>query len=409
MNERRAKGPRRRANGEGSIYQRSSDGLWVGSAYVYTTIGTTKRRPVYGRSFDEVRQKLDKLKGDAANGVVIPDRAITVGDYIGQWLTRVKETKRLTTWRGYESAARLHIIPLLGAKKLDKLTGADVRQFIAATRKKCLCCMNGYDRHRPVDEQCCSAGRCCGKHPSMRQIQFIHAVLRNALSNAMRDELVMRNVAKLVQIPTPRYKVGKGLQVPEVKKLLTESKSTRLHALYVVAATLGLRRGELLGLRWSDIDFDAATLQIRQTVQRVDGRLLIGETKSEASDALIPLPKVTKEALLAHRDRQDVERAEAGEIWQPHDLVFTTTVGTPLEPRAVNRQFDGIRTRAGLPNVRLHDFRHTVVSLLLSLGTPPHVVQAIARHADLDVTMGIYAHTNLDAMREALDKIEWDL
>ncbi len=330
-------------------------------------------------------------------------------EYLEHWLAQIKDTKRITTWRGYESAVRLHIVPVLGKRRIEKLTGADVRQLIAACRAKCLCCINRYDQHRPEEKRCCSAGRCCGRTPSTRQIQFIHAVLRNALSSAERDELVTRNVAKLVQIPTPRYRVGKGLQVADVTRLLVEAKKTRLYALYVVAATLGLRRGELLGLRWQDVDLDRGTLTVAQTVQRADGRLVVDDTKSEASDATVPLPRITQRELLAHRDRQQQERAEMGEIWQDHGLVFPTGVGTPMEPRSLNRHFDGVRNRAGLPSVRLHDFRHTVVTLLLELGTPPHVVQAIARHADLDVTLSIYAHTNLDAMRAALDRIDWEV
>jgi integrase len=110
---------------------------------------------------------------------------------------------------------------------------------------------------------------------------------------------------------------------------------------------------------------------------------------------------------MRHRDLQADERVRAGDLWEEHGLVFTTQHGRPIEPRYLNTHFDRIRTAVGLPTVRLHDFRHTAVSLLLELGTPPHVVQAIARHADLDVTMRIYAHTNLDSMREAVDKIDW--
>ena len=247
----------------------------------------------------------------------------------------------------------------------------------------------------------------CSRFPSTRQVQFIHAVLRNALSNAEREEIITRNVAKLVRMPSPRYKVGKGLALGDVKRLLAEARQTRLCGLYVLAATLGFRRGELLGLRWSDLDLDAATVEPRRTVQRVGGRLLVDDTKSEASDNTIPLPKITRRVLLEHRDRQEGERTLVGELRTEHDLVFPTSVGTPIEPRSLNRHFEGIRRRAILPTVRLHDFRHTVVSLLLALKTPPHVVQQIARHADLDVTLAIYAHTNLDAMREALDAIEW--
>ena len=398
---------RRRANGEGSIYQRASDGKWVGSAYVFTTKGVRKRRPVYGNSFDEVREKLDKLKGDSANGVLLPDRHVLVRDYLNYWLQEVVAQKRLTTRRGYESAVRLHLIPVLGAIRLERLTGADVRRLFAVLRLKCLCCANGYDRSRPAGKQCCSAGRCCGRTPSTRQIQFVHAVLRNALSNAVREELITRNVAKLVQIPTPRYTVGTGMPLDDVKRILNGARDTRLYAVYVLAATLGLRRGELLGLRWSDIDFDRSTVQISQTVQRVAGRLVIDATKSHASDAVVPLPKVTRTVLMRHRDLQADERVRAGDLWEEHGLVFTTQHGRPIEPRYLNTHFDRIRTAVGLPTVRLHDFRHTAVSLLLELGTPPHVVQAIARHADLDVTMRIYAHTNLDSMREAVDKIDW--
>jgi integrase len=398
----------RRANGEGSIYQRSSDNRWVGSAYVYTATGQRKRRPVYGASFDEVRQKLDKLKGDSANGALAPDRSTSLRDYLKYWLREIAAHKRATTLRGYESAVRLHIVPVLGTKRLDKLTGADVRHLIAVCRQKCLCCTNGYDKNRAEAKRCCSAGRCCSRTPSRRQIQYIHAVLRNALSNAEREELITRNVAKLVQIPTPRYKIGKGLPVSDVKRILSMAKGTRFYPVYVLAATLGLRRGELLGLRWSDVDFTKNTLHVAQTVQRVSGRLIIDETKTDASDAVVPLPKITHAVLLEHQDHQATVRHDAGELWTDHDLVFTTSIGTPIEPRSLNTHWEGIRVQAGLPGVRLHDLRHTVVSLLLELGTPPHVVQAIARHADLDVTMRIYAHTNLDTMREALDKIDWD-
>jgi integrase len=251
-------------------------------AYVYTTAGVRKRRPVYGRTFEEVRDKLARLQGNSASGVLVPDRAVTVGEYLEVWIARVKENKRATTWRGYESAVRLHIVPVLGRRKLERLTAGDVRQLITVCRSKCLCCVNGYDKHRAQEEKCCSVGKCCGRHPSTRQIQFIHAVLRNALGSAMRDEVVTRNVAKLVEVPAPRYKVGKGLKVAEVKRLLGAAEGDRLYAVYVVAATLGLRRGELLGLHWQDIDLDRATLTVAKTVQRVGGELLVDDTKSEA-------------------------------------------------------------------------------------------------------------------------------
>jgi hypothetical protein len=187
---RQADRSRRRVNGEGTIFQRKDNGLWAGVAYVFTTNGVRKRRWVYARSADDVRTKLDKLRGDSANGKLVADGSLTLGEYLDHWLTQAETEKRATTYRGYESAVRLHIRPVLGKKRLDKLGSADVRQLIAVCRSKCLCCINGYDKHRPQEKQCCSVGKCCRRHPSTRQIQFIHAVLRNALAGAERDELI---------------------------------------------------------------------------------------------------------------------------------------------------------------------------------------------------------------------------
>ncbi|HYH31388.1 MAG TPA: tyrosine-type recombinase/integrase [Pseudonocardia sp.] len=155
-----------------------------------------------------------------------------------------------------------------------------------------------------------------------------------------------------------------------------------------------------------NVDFERATRTVAQTVARAAGQLYVGPAKSDASEATIPLPKVTRRVLEEHRRRQDEQRVTASR-WEDHDLVFPSTIGTPMEPRNLNRHFEELRITVGMPDVRLHDLRHTVVSLLLNLGTPPHVVHAIARHAHIDVTMAIYAHTNLDAMRQALDAIEW--
>ena len=187
---------------------------------MFTTKGVRKRRPVYGNSFDEVREKLDKLKGDSANGVLLPDRHVLVRDYLNYWLQEVVAQKRLTTRRGYESAVRLHLIPVLGTIRLEQ---ADRCRRPPPGRRAPAQVPVLRQRLRPeptAGRQCCSAGRCCGRTPSTRQIQFVHAVLRNALSNAVREELITRNVAKLVQIPTPRYTVGTGLPLEDVKRIL---------------------------------------------------------------------------------------------------------------------------------------------------------------------------------------------
>ncbi|WJK37052.1 site-specific integrase [Solwaraspora sp. WMMA2065] len=402
----RSNGPRRNPNGEGSIYQRASDSRWVGQAYVLTTDGTRKRKAVYGATWQETHDKLIALKAQSRQGIPIPDRAWKLADYLPYWLAGYVADLKPTTARGYESAVRLHLIPALGTKRLDGLQVQHVRTFLGEFRRKCLCCTAGTDKNRPADRQCCSAGRCCAHYPSARQIQFVHAVLRNALQHAMREELVSRNVAKLVRVPSPRYKVGKGLSVEQARTLIAAAEGHRLYALYVVAATMGLRRGELLGLRWSDLDLDNGTVSIAQTVQRAGGKLHLQDTKTEDSESVLPLPDWTWMVLLDHQQDQQRERNRLAEVWEDHDLVFPSERGTPMEPRNLNRHFAALRDKAGLPDVRLHDFRHTVVSLLMELGVPPHVVQAIARHADVKITLKIYAHANLDVMRQALGKLD---
>jgi integrase len=399
---------RKNPNGEGSIYQRSSDGRWVGQAYVLTTDGTRRRKFVYADTWEDAHAKLVELKARSQRGIPVPDRAWRLGEYLRYWLQIYVVDLKPRTAEGYESVVRLHLIPDLGRKRLDTLQVQHVKTFLDAFKKKCLCCSNGWDKRRPPEKRCCSAGRCCARRPGPRQVQFVHAVLRNALQHAMREELLTRNVAKLVRVQSPRYKVGKGLRLEQIKALLRSARDHRLYALYVVAATIGLRRGELLGLRWIDVDLDKGTLRIEKTVQRAAGELHIQDAKTESSESVLPLPEITRRTLVEHRDRQAKERVAHAEVWREHGLIFPSEIGTPMEPRNLSRHFAGLREKSGLPDVRLHDLRHTVVSVLMDLGAQPHVVQAIARHSDVKITLQIYAHTNLTAMREALDKLdEW--
>jgi integrase len=240
---------------------------------------------------------------------------------------------------------------------------------------------------------------------SIRMVQSIHAVLRNALQTAVREEIVPRNVAKLVKVSTPNYKVNRGLTVPQARAVLAAAYDEPLCALYVLALCLGLRRGGLLGLRWADIDLEAGTLEVVHALQRVGGELKFVRPKTEDSERTVPLPEICVEALKAHRERQKTDRANAWPNWQENDLVFPSRIGTPLEPDNLRRSWGRIRNRAGLGNVRFHDIRHTCVSLLLDLGVPPHIVRDIVGHSDIEVTMTIYAHAALDEKRKALRKL----
>ena len=379
---------RKRANGEGSIYRRQ-DGRYVGSVFVPISGGGRRRRYVYGRTREEARAALDELLRDVKDGVRRPIRRQTVGEYLDYWLTDVVQPEcRATTYNGYETMVRVHIKPVIGRKKLDELGPADVRRLLAELRDKDTDGRGGGPRKL-----------------STRMVQFAHAVLRNALSNAVREEMVSRNVAKLVKISNPEYDVGAGLDPVAARALLEGIKSDRLYALYLCAIVLGMRRSELLGLAWEAVDLDGGRLVVRQALTWVNGRANIAPPKTRASRRVIPLPGIVVTALRTHLASQEVERAAAGEKWEGSGLVFTTRHGGSLSPRTLVNYWHEIRTSAGLGALRFHDLRHTAVSLLLALGVPPHVVREIVGHSDIKVTMTVYAHGNLDEKAAALTQL----
>lgn len=379
---------RKRANGEGTIAPRP-DGRYVGAAFVSVTGGGRRRVFVYGRTRAEARDKLDDLLRKAADGIPRARERQTVGDYLDYWLEHVvKPERRATTYKGYETMVRVHIKPVLGTKKLDELGPTDVRRLLAALREKETSGHGGGVRKL-----------------SPRMVQFAHAVLRNALSNAVREELVSRNAAKLVKMSNPEYDVGAGLDPIAARALLMKIADDRLFALYLCAIVLGLRRGELLGLTWDAIDLDGGRLAVRQALSWVDGRAVIQPPKTRASRRVIPLPDVVVLALREHQKRQDAERADAGERWDDSGFVFTTRQGRPMSPYTLIKYWHDVRAAAGLGTLRFHDLRHTAVSLLLALGVPPHVVREIAGHSDIKVTMMVYAHGNLTEKAAALAQL----
>ncbi|NJQ03552.1 site-specific integrase [Streptomyces zingiberis] len=396
---------RNRLNGEGTITRRK-DGRWEAAAYVPTSAGTFKRKRHYGRTRAEAHAKLVRMLEQAHRGIPVADKAWTVGDYLTYWIEHVVAPRRRPkTLLAYESAVRLYLVPLLGGKRLERLAPRDVQAMLARLRDLCLCCARQLDVRRPEAEQCCSRDRCCGRHLSARMVQLVHAVLRNALQSAVREELVSRNVAKLVQVEGPSYARGKGLDTVAARELLATVRGDRLYALYLLAVTLGLRKGELLGLRWDVVDLDRGELAVTRSLQRINGELVSAEPKTRHSRRTIPLPSFVRDALRARCEQQRQERAECGGEWMDSGHVFTTAVGSPVDPRNLNRHWYALQKRTGLEGYRFHDLRHSFVSLLLDLGVAPHIVREIAGHSDLQVTLGIYAHASPEEKRKALTQL----
>jgi integrase len=368
----------KRSNGEGSIWKRA-DGRWCGAYYVPKPGGTGQvRKYVYGRTRKEVYAKLTAISRDVRDGVPVPTGGQTVEAYLAEWLSQVASVRvRPSTLRSYDMNVRLHIVPRIGRRQLGALSARDVRQMLDDMR---------------------------GGGAGPRVIQHVHATLRVALEHAVREELLPRNVAKLVQVKAPPREERTPLTVEEAQTLLKAARDDRLHALYVATLLLGMRRSESLALRWSDVDLDEGALAIRRTVHRVAGEGLVElPTKTRQSTRTVPLPPVVVAALRRHRVRQAVERDAGG--WQDRELLFTTPRGTVIDPRNFTRMFGELCDRAGVRRVHLHDLRHTCVTLLLQLGVPPRVVMQIVGHSTLDMTMRVYGHVSLDAQRTALAQL----
>src|SRR5712691_10092345 len=219
---------------------------------------------------------------------------------------------------------------------------------------------------------------------------------------------VRRNVGRLVEPPRQTRKERRTLTIEQVTtQLLPALKGHRLYAAFLTLFMMGLRRGELLGLRWQDIDWKVGVLHIRQTLVRVKNhetghtQLVFQEPKTEHSRRTIPIPEVCLVALRHHRAQQAEEKLALGQAYQDHGLVFCQADGEPMDPHTINFYFSQALARAGLPAIRVHDARHTFATWLLEQGVSPKVVQTMLGHSDIGTTLNIYSHVSLDLEKQA--------
>lgn len=357
---------RRSANGEGSIYKRQ-DGRWEAAISLDTVTGKRKRVHFYGRTRQEVHKKLIAAKAQADSGIALPDRQWHLDEYLDYWLEEiVKPSRRPKTYQQYESVSRLYLKPELGRTLLTKLSVSLVQSFIN-------------EQFAQVE----SRGQ------SKRKVHTMRAVLSAALSRAMREELVTRNAARLVELHPDVRKHIQPWSADEATRFLDAARSSQLFPAYAFLLLLGLRRGELLGLRWQDVDFERDEIRIRQQLQRVGGKLLFGPVKTTAGERSLPLIPWARELLL----KQSRERV---------GLVFSDTNGEPIRPERFYRTFLRLSSAAGIRPIKIHHARHTTATLLKKLGVPDRDIQAVLGHSHISVTQEIYQHADLEDRRAAL-------
>ncbi len=240
---------------------------------------------------------------------------------------------------------------------------------------------------------------------SIRQVQVMKTVLSSALTRAMREELVFRNVARLAELPAWERQAIKPWSSADARAFLAASRNDPLYPAFVLLLLYGLRRGEVLGLRWADVDRENDQIHVRQQIQRTKDQLWIGPVKTAAGRRDLPLLELASDVLEIRIAAQAADRIELGRAWQDNGLVFTTKTGRPIEPRNLVRSFRRICDAHGLRVIKLHHLRHTTATLLKQLGVPARDAQLILGHSRLAITLEVYSHEDRQGQRDALGKI----
>lgn len=364
-------------NGEGSIYPHKRNGKKVGyrgSYWIHTADGP-KRRYVSGKTRDEVRDKLVEALGNRAQGLVFDAGSLTVGEYLERWLKdTVQGTVRQSTYEVYRHMVRPHIVPGLGRAELKNLNPVHVR---------------GFYRDR-LDSDLSPA-----------TVHKMHVVLHKALDQVVSDGLIPRNVAKDVKVQQAKRKEIRPLTPEQARTLLDAARGDRLEALYVLALNTGLRQGELLALKWEDVELEDAVLRVRRTLTRTGGKVDVGPPKTNKSRRSVGLTTPAVEALHAHLSRQLEEMEQMGSLYRPGGLVFANESGGIINPSNLrNRSFKKLLKRAELPEIRFHDLRHTCATLLLSRNVNRKVVFEMLGHSSIAITLDTYSHV-LPIMQES--------
>jgi integrase len=366
----------KRANQEGSVYKRK-DGRWVASI----VLENGKRKSIYCKTQQEAIKAVRKANQDKDQGVLLSGEDQTLDTFLTSWLQdTIKNKVRARTHERYCELLQLHVLPILGKVQLQKLLPQHLQKLY----------------NQKLEE---------GYAP--QTVKHIHRVLHRALGDALRWQLVVRNVCDAVDPPRVPKKEMQALTGEQAQQFLEAAQGDSLEALYVLALTTGMRRGELLGLKWTDLDLALGILQVKRTVSRLAKKgFIVSEPKTAKSRRKIHLTQLAIEALKHHRIRQNEARLAAGPAWDEQGWVFCNTLGRPLEAgNMLRRSFRPILIKAGLPMIRFHDLRHSAASLLLSLGVHAKIVQELLGHSQIGLTLDTYSHVLPSLQEEAVSRL----
>jgi integrase len=365
----------------GSIRKRGSSYTWYMDVPDPAT-GKRRQRSKGGfRTKKECQAALTEALAAVRRGTFVEPSKRTVGSYLtGEWLPAMQPPRlRPSTWLSYQRNLERHVIPALGDIELQRLTPAQLTAFYRR-----LLTSGRLDRPGGL---------------SAKSVKNIHGALHAALKDAMRWGYVARNVADATDPPkvvTPEMQVWSPAQL---RAFLTHVRDDRLYAAWMLFATTGMRRGEVAGLRWSDVDLAAGRTTPRKPRIQVNYKVHVSEPKTAKGKRSLALDPATVAALRQHRARQAAERLAVGPVWEDSGLVFTWPDGSPIHPERFTKWFHQRARAAGLPKIRLHDVRHSYATAALAAGIPAKVVSERLGHANIAITMDTYSHVlpGLDA------------
>lgn len=352
---------------------------------------TGKRKQKWFSGFNtkkEAQQALIEKQREIQTGWFVDTKDMTVAEYMNYWLENyAKVSTRQTTSNVYEKRTKRYILPNIGRVKMKDLKAMHLQKLYADLLKDGALYRDG------------------GISPIT--IRHLHGMIHKALENAVRWQIVARNISQLVELPRVEKKETAVLTREQVQQLVETAKDHELYIPVLLAVTTGMRYAEIFGLAWKNIDLEKRIINIRQQIVRTKGEYQLTEPKTKSSERLISLSESLVAPLRKHKAEQGQKKWHYGKGFNKDDLVCCRPEdGQPYSATPVRRKFRNLLEKAELPDIRIHDLRHTVATLLLEQGVHPKVVSELLGHSNIGITLDRYSHVSMTMQKEAVDSLE---